>query len=131
MQPIGCFKIRGASNAIGCLSEASLETGVYTASAGNFAQGLSYCTKHFGVSCDIFAPDHAPAAKLNAIEKFGGRVHKVTFDDWWEIMTNHRADGIRGRFIHPVSDKTVIAGITLNPSSTSPLTVYQTTKFWM
>ena len=38
LQPIGSFKLRGACNAICCLDKDTLKEGVYTASAGNFAQ---------------------------------------------------------------------------------------------
>ena len=110
LQPNGCFKIRGACNAVSCLSRADLEGGVYTASAGNFAQGLAYCTGKFGVTCDVFVPDHAPEAKLGNIRRLGGRLHAVTFDEWWEIVKQHGRDGVPGRFIHPVSDTAVIAG---------------------
>ena len=38
MQPIGSFKLRGACNAICEMSQEKIKDGVYTASAGNFAQ---------------------------------------------------------------------------------------------
>ena len=89
-----------------------MEDGVYTASAGNFAQGLSYCTKKFGIPCHVFVPDHAPATKINAVEELGGRVHKVTFDEWWDIIKEHGKSGMEGKFIHhPVSEASVIAGL--------------------
>lgn len=110
LQPTGCFKLRGACNAIACIDGDLLRDGVYTASAGNFAQGLAYCTQKFGVPCDVFVPDHAPAAKVDAIRSLGGEVHKVTFDEWWEIIKTHRREGMKGMFIHPVSNRTVIAG---------------------
>ncbi|XP_052788703.1 L-threonine dehydratase catabolic TdcB-like [Mya arenaria] len=110
LQPNGCFKIRGACNAIGCLSEDDLAQGVYTASAGNFAQGLAYCTRKFGVPCNVLVPDHAPEAKLANVRRLGGEIHKVTFDEWWEIIKSHGREGMPGRFVHPVSDCAVIAG---------------------
>ena len=83
---------------------------MYTASAGNFAQGLAYCTKHEGIPCDVFVPEHAPDAKVNAVEALGGVVHKVPFDVWWSILMAHEYKDMDGKFIHPVSDKSVIAG---------------------
>ena len=111
LQPIGCFKLRGACNAIGTIDPADLSYGVYTASAGNFAQGLAYCTQKEGVPCDVFVPDHAPMAKVSAAEKLGGVIHKVPFDTWWDIIMKHKYEGMSGKFIHPVSDTTVIAGV--------------------
>ena len=83
---------------------------MYTASAGNFAQGLAYCTKHEGIPCDVFVPEHAPDAKVNAVEALGGVVHKVPFDVWWSILMAHEYKDMDGKFIHPVSDESVIAG---------------------
>src|SRR6516165_790045 len=40
LQPIGSFKIRGASNAMLLASPEQLARGVWTASAGNMAQGV-------------------------------------------------------------------------------------------
>lgn len=101
--------MRGACNAVSCIDPASLENGVTTASAGNFAQGLAYCTRKFGVTCDVYVPDHAPLSKLNAMEKLGAQLHKVTFDEWWKILKAH-GSGLPGKFIHPVSNAGVIAG---------------------
>ncbi|KAL4240850.1 hypothetical protein ACF0H5_001635 [Mactra antiquata] len=110
LQPIGCFKLRGACNAVACLDEEVIKKGVYTASAGNFARGLAVCTKKFKVACDVFVPDHAPSAKLDPVKSMGGNIHKVTFDEWWEIIKSHKHESMEGKFIHPVSDSTVIAG---------------------
>ena len=41
LQPIGAFKIRGAGYAMQTAPRAELERGVYTASAGNMAQGVA------------------------------------------------------------------------------------------
>jgi threonine dehydratase len=41
LQPIGSFKVRGAGNALLSLPAGALGGGVYTASAGNMAQGLA------------------------------------------------------------------------------------------
>ena len=41
LQPIGSFKIRGATNAMGHMAAEVLARGVLTASAGNLAQGVA------------------------------------------------------------------------------------------
>lgn len=92
------------------MEKSLLKDGVYTASAGNFALGLAYCTQKCGIPCDVFVPDTAPSAKLDPVCRMGGNIHKVTFDDWWEIIETHKYDGMAGKFIHPVCDRTVIAG---------------------
>ncbi len=112
LQPIGSFKVRGAGNAIRCADEANLDLtdGVYTASAGNMAQGLAYAAGQIGVPCAAVVPDHAPQTKLAAIERLGGTVVKVPFDEWWQVILTHRFDGLPGRMIHPVSNPDVMAG---------------------
>jgi threonine dehydratase len=110
LQPIGSFKIRGAANALRLAPAPTLAKGVYTASAGNMAQGLAFCARQLGVSCHVVVPDSAPETKLAAIARLGGRVVKVSFDDWWRVLVEHRFEGLDGLFVHPVSDPAVIAG---------------------
>jgi threonine dehydratase len=60
LQPIGSFKLRGAGNAIGLMTKESLARGVYTASAGNMAQGVAWNARRLGVPCTVVVPEHAP-----------------------------------------------------------------------
>jgi len=110
LQPIGSFKVRGAANAIGSAPADSLAAGVYTASAGNMAQGVAWMARRLGIPCSVVVPDHAPHAKLDAIEAFGASVIKVPFEQWWEVIVSHEYPGLDGHFVHPVSDRDVIAG---------------------
>lgn len=110
LQPIGAFKIRGAGNAMAIAGSDALESGVWTASAGNMAQGVAWNARRLGMSSSVVVPDHAPAAKLEALERLGATIVKVPFADWWEIIVSHRREGQDGLFVHPVSDPAVIAG---------------------
>src|SRR5690242_2899464 len=110
LQPIGSFKIRGAANAIARLQPEQLERGVVTASAGNMAQGVAWCARKLGIPCTVIAPSTAPAAKLKAIERLGGRVIKVTFDEWWKAFEQRSFPGVAGTFIHAFDDPHVMAG---------------------
>ncbi|HEV8430499.1 MAG TPA: threonine/serine dehydratase [Pyrinomonadaceae bacterium] len=110
LQPIGSFKIRGAANAIGRLNPEQLERGVVTASAGNMAQGVAWCAQQLGISCTVIAPATAPDAKVNAIERLGGRVIKVSFDEWWRAFEQRSYSGVEGTFIHAFDDPHVMAG---------------------
>ena len=110
LQPIGSFKIRGSANAIALADASDLEHGVYTASAGNMAQGVAYVARHRGLACTVIVPDHAPETKVAAIERLGGRVVKVSFDEWWQVMLDRNYPGLDAMFVHPVSDPNVIAG---------------------
>ncbi|UCG66613.1 MAG: pyridoxal-phosphate dependent enzyme, partial [Deltaproteobacteria bacterium] len=42
LQPIGSFKLRGAGNAMQLAKKEQLQKGVWTASAGNWAQGIAW-----------------------------------------------------------------------------------------
>lgn len=110
LQPIGSFKIRGAANAIGIADPESLRHGVYTASAGNMAQGVGWMARQLRTTFSVVVPDHAPETKLAAIERLGGTIIKVPFDEWWDVIVQHRYEGLSGLFVHPVSDPAVIAG---------------------
>jgi threonine dehydratase len=110
LQPIGSFKLRGSGNAMEVVGRAGLSRGVYTASAGNMAQGVAWNARRLGVPCEVVVPDHAPSTKLAAIERLGGDIVKVAYDEWWDVILEHRHPGLSGRFIHPVSDPHVIAG---------------------
>lgn len=110
LQPIGSFKIRGAANAIAQLSPERLERGVVTASAGNMAQGVAWCARELGVQCTVIAPSSAPDAKVNAVERLGGRVIKVSFDEWWRAFEQRSYPGVNGTFIHAFDDPFVMAG---------------------
>jgi threonine dehydratase len=110
LQPIGAFKIRGATNAIRAASPDQLAGGVVTASAGNMAQGVSWAAREAGVPATIVVPDHAPQTKIDAIERLGGRVIRVPFERWWQAIVESRFEGVDGLFVHPVQDELVMAG---------------------
>ncbi len=110
LQPIGSFKIRGAANAIGQARPSDLSHGVWTASAGNMAQGVAWCARRLGVPCRVVVPDRAPRAKLDAIERLGAEPLPLPFDEWWAVLAGNHDPGIAGVFVHPVCDERVIAG---------------------
>jgi threonine dehydratase len=110
LQPIGSFKIRGATNAVRLASEQERRRGLVTASAGNMAQGVAWAARELGLTATIAVPEHAAEAKLGAIERLGGRVVKLPYDDWWRAIVTSQVDGIEGLFVHPVQDEGVMAG---------------------
>ncbi|HEV2593352.1 MAG TPA: threonine/serine dehydratase [Gaiellaceae bacterium] len=110
LQPVRSFKIRGAANAILQATDAELASGVFTASAGNMAQGVCVAARIRGVPATIVVPEHAPQAKLDAIARYGGRVIKVAYDEWWNTMITGSYEGLDGMFVHPVDNRRVMAG---------------------
>jgi threonine dehydratase len=110
LQPINSFKIRGAINAVMLASPGDRAKGLVTASAGNMAQGIAWAARALGIPATIVVPDQAPEAKLSAIERLGGQVLKVPYDQWWNIIVTSRVDGLEGLFVHPAQDRAVMAG---------------------
>jgi threonine dehydratase len=111
LQPVGSFKIRGSGNAVALADPSRLANGVYTASAGNMAQGLAWHARRLGIPCTAVVPETAPEAKLAAISRLGADFVKAPFDEWWQVMIEHRYEPLADRlFVHPFADQNVMAG---------------------
>jgi threonine dehydratase len=110
LQPIGSFKIRGAANVMARTPRERLARGVLTASAGNMAQGVAFCAKRLGIPATVVSPDTAPAIKIRAVERLGGRVILAPFADWWRTFETRTYPGVDATFIHAFDDLDVMAG---------------------
>jgi threonine dehydratase len=110
LQPIGSFKLRGAANAIGLRTREELQNGVWTASAGNMAQGVAWNARRLGIPCAVVVPETAPQTKIDAVERLGGRVVKTSVASWFEVFRTRTFDGMTGHFVHAFSDPDVLAG---------------------
>jgi threonine dehydratase len=110
LQPIGCFKLRGALSAVRAASRAEIEAGIVTASAGNMGQGVAWAAREVGVAARVIVPVEAPRAKLDRIEALGAGLVPVTHEEWWQAMVDRGRDGVEGFFVHPVADEAVMAG---------------------
>jgi len=110
LQAIGSFKLRGAGNAMALAKAGDLARGVYTASAGNMAQGVAWNARRRGIGCTVIVPDHAPTTKLEAVKRLGANIVKVPFAEWWQVIVDHGHPDFDGLFIHPFADPAVMAG---------------------
>ena len=110
LQPIRSFKIRGAFNAMMKAGKEALAEGVWTASAGNMAQGVAWSARHLGVPCTVYVPSTAPRTKIANVQRYGGKVIELSVDDWVNIFRTRHQEGATGVFIHPYSDPNVMAG---------------------
>ena len=110
LQPIGSFKLRGATNAVRSARPEAVAGGVVTASAGNMAQGVAWAARELGVAARIVVPENAPRTKLDAIARLGGEVVQVPHERWWQALVDARYDDLPGLFVHPVQDDAVMAG---------------------
>lgn len=77
LQPIGAFKIRGATNKILQLKPEEIARGVITYSSGNHAQGVAYAAREVGAKAVIVMPANAPAIKRAATLRLGAEVVDV------------------------------------------------------
>jgi threonine dehydratase len=110
LQPIGSFKLRGAASKMLRLPDDALHRGVFTASAGNMAQGVAWCAQRKGIAATVIAPDTAPQTKIAAIERLGARLIRVSFDEWWKVFAERSYPGLDATFIHAFDDPDVMAG---------------------
>jgi threonine dehydratase len=111
LQRTGSFKIRGAVNKIGSLSEAERKAGVVAASAGNHGQAVAWAAREAGIEATIFMPAETPMAKVEPTRNYGARAELigVTFEDAVAAAVAH-VDETGGTFVHPFEDHDVIAG---------------------
>ena len=111
LQPIGSFKLRGAINAMRSADPKKLEAGVWTASMGNMAQGVAWGAREMGVKATVVVPEDATRSKLAAMEELGASIRKIPRDAWFNlILHSHNYPGMTGLFIHPASNRHVMAG---------------------
>lgn len=73
-QPIGAFKIRGAANAMLCLSDAAQKRGVVTMSTGNHGKAVAYVAKALGIPATICISSLVPQVKVDAMKALGANV---------------------------------------------------------
>jgi threonine dehydratase len=111
LQKSGSFKIRGASNAIACLSETDLRRGVVTHSSGNHAAALSLAARMRGATAYIVMPSNSPMIKRRAVEAYGGRITLCEPNLKAREETANRMIKETGAvMIHPYDDDRIIAG---------------------
>jgi len=110
LQRTGAFKIRGALSKLHALGEGCAR-GVVCGSAGNHAQALALAAQIRGVPCEVFMPEGAPIAKVEATAALGARVviGGGSVDDCL-ILAHARAEEAGMAFVHPFDDPDVVAG---------------------
>lgn len=111
MQPIGSFKIRGATNKIAGLTATERKKGVVAASAGNHAQGVAWGAKRLGVKATIVMPRGAPLVKIQNTESLGAEVILAgdTYDEC-SAEAQRIAKKTGKILVHAFDDPAVIAG---------------------
>src|SRR3954454_4059861 len=110
LQRTGSFKIRGALNKLAALGD-GCAAGVVCGSAGNHAQALAFAAQARGVPCEVFMPEGAPIAKVEATAALGARVvmSGSSVDDCLVSARAH-AEQSGMAFVHPFDDPDIVAG---------------------
>ncbi|WP_417476342.1 threonine ammonia-lyase [Maricaulis sp.] len=111
LQRTGSFKFRGAYNRISRLNAGEKQRGVIAYSSGNHAQGVAAAARLVGTHATILMPTDAPAAKVEGVRFWGGKV--VTYDRASESREEigARIAAEEGRIlVPPYEDRFIIAG---------------------
>ena len=111
LQPIGAFKIRGASNKILQLTPDQVARGVITYSSGNHAQGVAYAAREVGAKAVIVMPSNAPAIKRAATLALGAEIVDVGVASSERLAVAEELVRKHGYVvIPPYDDEQIIAG---------------------
>jgi threonine dehydratase len=111
LQRAGAFKFRGACNAVWALDADAAANGVVTHSSGNHGGALALAARTRGIACHVVVPDGAVAAKLAAIEAYGGTLHRCAPSIQAREDACARVQAETGAtLVHPYADPRVIAG---------------------
>ncbi|WP_210278831.1 MULTISPECIES: hydroxyectoine utilization dehydratase EutB [unclassified Rhizobium] len=110
-QETGSFKLRGATNALQCLSDEARSCGLVTASTGNHGRAIAHAARAMGARATICLSALVPANKVEAIRSLGADIRIVGHsqdDAMWEVERLVREEGMC--FVPPFDDAAVIAG---------------------
>jgi threonine dehydratase len=109
LQPIGAFKLRGASHALARLDPAQRRTGVVTHSSGNHAQAVAYAARSMGCPATVVMPRTVNPSKLAATRALGAEVVLVE-PDQRESTALSIASERGAALVPPYDDAAVITG---------------------
>ena len=109
LQVTGSFKLRGAANRVGALTDDERRRGVVARSSGNHGLAVAYCAGLMDTSAVVVVPDTAPAAKVERIAAYGARVVTAPMKDIAKVAAEvtRRENRV---LIPPADDFWVVAG---------------------
>lgn len=111
LQRAGAFKIRGATNKIGSLTDDEKRRGVVAFSSGNHAQAVAVAAREAGVRAVVAMPNDAPKAKVAATRDYGAEIvfyDRQTQDREGVAFAISERDGLV--MVPPYDDYLVMAG---------------------
>jgi threonine dehydratase len=110
-QTTGSFKLRGASNAVACLSDSERAAGILAVSTGNHGRGLAHAARLAGIRCVICMSSLVPEIKRQAIAALGAEIIIAGDNQDDAERAAIRLGESQGlTYISPFDDLNVIAG---------------------
>jgi threonine dehydratase len=111
LQRGGAFKFRGACNAVWSLADGEAARGVVTHSSGNHGNALAMAAATRGIAAHVVVPEGAVQAKLEAIARAGGTLHRCApTQAAREAMCAELQAQTGASLVHPYTDARVMAG---------------------
>jgi threonine dehydratase len=111
LQRGGAFKFRGACNAVWSLTDGEAARGVVTHSSGNHGNALALAAATRGIPAHVVVPEGAVQAKLDAIARAGGTLHRCAPNQAAREATCAELQARTGAvLVHPYADTRVMAG---------------------
>ncbi|MDE2085663.1 MAG: pyridoxal-phosphate dependent enzyme [Xanthomonadaceae bacterium] len=111
LQRGGAFKFRGACNAVWSLADEEAARGVVTHSSGNHGNALAMAAATRGIAAHVVVPEGAVQAKLEAIARAGGTLHRCApTQAAREAMCAELQAQTGAALVHPYADARVMAG---------------------
>ncbi len=111
LQVTGSFKIRGAINAMLCLTDEQKKNGVVCCSSGNHAQGVACAAKLLGLDAVIVMPENVNPVKLAGTKSYGATVLLAgTRSSERDEKANELVQQEGRTLIHPYANDYVRAG---------------------
>ena len=110
-QRTGSFKLRGATNVLALMDDATRKRGVVASSAGNHGAGIAAAARAFGIDCTVYVPSIAPAAKRDRISAMGVTVDaSAPHSDAAEALAKAHAKRTGATFVNPCLGLDLLAG---------------------
>lgn len=111
LQPIGAFKLRGATFAMSKLTDEQRQRGVVTCSTGNHGRAIAYAGSKLGVNTIICLSRLVPANKVAAIRALGADVRIIGHSqDEAEVEALRLVEEQGMTYLPPFDHPDIIAG---------------------
>ena len=105
------FKIRGASNAIGQLTDKQKQLGVVCVSTGNHGRGIAFAAKQAQTNATIYMSSLVPDNKVKSIAELGAQVKIVGISqDEAEATAKAYCEDSGAVYLPPFDHKDIICG---------------------